>query len=77
MEIYLISKMISNVVKVPRSVFRIIFIFVSLRGLVGRLSVKMSGAVELVICLSANILHSPGYLGDDLFANFLVSLIKM
>ena len=38
---------------------------------------KMSGAVELVICLSANIPQPPGYLSNDLFAKFPVSPIKM
>ena len=76
----MISKMISNV-KVPRSVFRIIFIFVSAWGQWGGggipgVRVKMSGAVELledlVICLSSNILHLPR-LQDISAMNYLQS----
>ena len=77
----MISKMISNV-KVPRSVFRIIFIFVSAWGQWGGggipgVRVQMSGAVELledlVICLSSNILQLPPSLQDISAMNYLQS----
>ena len=42
------------------------------RGEAGCESQNVRSSGVLVICLSANILQSPEYLSDDLFAKFLL-----